>query len=43
MEVDPSQLYGVISGDIVGSTKLDRVQREQLFFRMKEGSDKLQR
>jgi hypothetical protein len=43
MEVDPSRLYGVITGDIVGSTKLKPVEREQLFFRMKEGSEKLQK
>jgi hypothetical protein len=43
MEIDPGKLYGVVTGDVVRSTKLSAHDREQLFFRMKEGSDKLQR
>ena len=43
MEVELDQLYGVISGDIVQSTKIGPVEREKLFFVMKEGSDALQK
>jgi hypothetical protein len=42
MEIDPGQLYGVVSGDVVRSTKLNPHDREQLFFRMKEGAGNLQ-
>lgn len=38
MKVELDKLYGVITGDIVGSSKLDPVQREDLFQVMKEGS-----
>ncbi len=43
MEVQLDQLYGVVSGDIVQSTKIGPVEREKLFFVMKEGSDALQK
>jgi hypothetical protein len=43
MNVELDKLYGVISGDIVRSTKIAPVEREQLFFVMKEGSDALQK
>jgi hypothetical protein len=38
MEVKLEKLYGVISGDIVGSSKLDPISREALFGVMKEGA-----
>jgi hypothetical protein len=43
MEVQLDQLYGVVTGDIVQSTKIGPVEREKLFFVMKEGSDALQK
>jgi hypothetical protein len=42
MDVEPGELYGVITGDVVGSSKLDPIQREALFQVMKQGSDALQ-
>ena len=41
MDVKLDQVYGVISGDVVGSTKLDKFKREALFHTMREGSDLL--
>lgn len=43
MQVQLDQLYGVVSGDIVQSTKIGPIEREKLFFVMKEGSDVLQK
>jgi hypothetical protein len=42
MDVKLGELYGVITGDVVGSTKLKPVPREALFQIMKEGAKTLQ-
>jgi hypothetical protein len=41
METEPSKLYGVVSGDIVGSSKLDRQAREELYESMQRASSLL--
>jgi hypothetical protein len=38
MDVKLGELYGVITGDVVGSTKLDPIKREALFEIMKEAA-----
>jgi hypothetical protein len=43
VKVDPERLYGVVSGDVVGSSKLDALQREALYQVMREGSAELRR
>jgi hypothetical protein len=42
MRVDVGELYGVVTGDVVGSTKLKPLEREALFQVMREGSHELQ-
>jgi hypothetical protein len=42
MKVELDRLYGVISGDIVASTKIGPIERERLFALMKQGSAALQ-
>jgi hypothetical protein len=42
VEIDPHQIYAVIAGDIIGSSKLAKPLRESLLFTMKQGSEVLQ-
>jgi hypothetical protein len=42
VEVDPVSIYAVISGDIIGSSKLSKPLRESLLLTMKQGSELLQ-
>lgn len=41
MDTEPGKLYGVVSGDIVGSSKLDRQAREALYDSMQRASSLL--
>jgi hypothetical protein len=43
MRVDLSKLYGVVTGDVVGSTKLKPLERESLFQVMRDASQELQK
>ncbi|MGD9636842.1 MAG: hypothetical protein AB7G28_16465 [Pirellulales bacterium] len=42
MEIDLGRLYGVVTGDVVGSTKLNAIEREALYQVMRDGSQELQ-
>lgn len=43
MKVDLGKLYGVVTGDVVGSTKLSSLEREALYEVMREGSRELRK
>lgn len=41
MQIDPQKIYAVLTGDIIGSSKLDKELRERLLPIMKQGGEML--
>jgi hypothetical protein len=41
VEIDPLKIYAVLTGDIIGSSKLDKELRERLPLTMKQGAEML--